>query len=138
MTCAAQDFRKPRYLVIAQWIQKQGRPVTTTEICDCFGLSRQQAGGVIYRLKNDIAFRVITGWCQSQHPRLKSTTIMVLEIDMVLIQGRLRFSRQPPYCQEPVSRYPRTVAPPEDLSRTEKWQWIIRNAWKGHKRDNSV
>ncbi|EHI3123140.1 hypothetical protein J9N36_004586 [Salmonella enterica] len=116
------------HLEIAEWILERGSAVCIYDIVKQFGVTVRQAIGLLSSIMTDGAIETQSGLIIPDRPngRYRNThvrSVLVLSIDYETISSRKKAHRCHSYYAE--------THPPEtdrEMSRAEKWDWLLRNA----------
>ncbi|EDV2799548.1 hypothetical protein CSN22_001057 [Salmonella enterica subsp. diarizonae] len=116
------------HLKVAEWILERGRAVCIYDVAQQFGVTVRQAIGLLSSVVADAAIETQTGLVIPDRPggRYNSEhvrSVLVLSIDYETISHRRNTHRRHNYHAE--SHQPETG---REMSRAEKWDWLIRNA----------
>lgn len=116
------------HLKIAEWILERSEAVCVYDVAQQFSVTIRQATGLLSSLVTDSAIetqkgRVIPERPTSRHNSKYVRSVLVLSIDYETISRRRNTHRHHNYHAE--SHQPETNG---EMSRAEKWEWIIRNA----------
>ena len=115
------------HLRIAEWILERGEAACVYDVTQQFGVTIHQAIGLLSAVVMDSAIETKTGLlipdrpndcCNSKHVR----SVFVLSIDYEIISLRKKAHRRDTYHAK--SHQPETNG---EMSRAEKWDWVIRN-----------
>lgn len=121
------------HLKIAEWILERGEAVCVYDVAQQFGVTIRQATGLLSSLVTDSAIETQKGRVIPERPDGRYNTkhvrsVLVLSIDYETISRRRNTHRHHNYHAE--SHQPETNG---EMSRAEKWEWIIRNAGRRKK-----
>ncbi|EAS0547128.1 hypothetical protein EX404_20310 [Salmonella enterica] len=118
------------HLEVAEWISERGSAVCIYDVAIQFGVTIRQATGLLSSVVTDSAIKTQTGIIIPNRPdgRYNSKhvrSVLVLAIDYEAISQRKNTHRHHNYHAE--SHQPERGG---EMSRAEKWDWVIRNAIK--------
>lgn len=114
------------HVIIAEWMPERGEPLSVHDVSKKFGITLQQAMAFLTILENDNAIEtqrghVIPGTGHNACRR-NTRTIKVISIDRDKIDQRQHHYNTYRHCPLKLT---------DDLSRSEKWELIIRNSrWR--------
>lgn len=118
------------HLKVAEWILERGGAVCIYDVAKQFNVTVRQATGLLSSVVTDSAIKTQTGLIIPDRPdgRYNSKhvrSVLVLSIDYETISRRKRTYQCHDYYAE--SHQPEAG---REMSRAEKWEWVIRNAIK--------
>ncbi|EPS2592479.1 hypothetical protein ACVDAB_003784 [Salmonella enterica subsp. enterica serovar Newport] len=113
------------HLTIAEWILEHGEAVSAHDVSEKFGIPNHLAQVCLATIERDKAITTKRGEKTSGNARQSDygntvKTITVIAIDRDKIARR---KMRPSYNYQ---QYP--LYPVSDLTRAEKWEWVINNA----------
>lgn len=116
------------HLRIAEWILERGEAASIYDVAQQFGVTIRQAIGLLSSVVTDSAIETQTGLIITDRPGGRYNTkhvrtVRVLSIDYETISLRKKTHRHHTYHAR--SHQPETGG---EMSRAEKWEWVIRNA----------
>lgn len=116
------------HLKIAEWILERREAVSVYDVAQQFSVTIRQATGLLSSLVTDSAIETQTGRVIPDRPGCRYNSeyvrsVLVFSIDYEAISLRKKTHRYHTYHAE--SHQPETGW---EMSRAEKWEWIIRNA----------
>ncbi len=118
------------HLRVAEWILERGEAACVYDVAQQFGVTIRQAIGLLSSVVTDSAIETQTGLVIPDRPGGRYNTkhvrtVSVLSINYETISSRKRTHQCHNYYAE--SHRQETDG---EMSRTEKWEWVIRNAIK--------
>ncbi|EBS7186490.1 hypothetical protein [Salmonella enterica] len=116
------------HLKIAEWILERGEAACVYDVAMQFGVTVRQAIGLLSSVVTDSAIETRTGLIIPDRPSGRYNTkcvrsVSVLSIDHETISRRKKAHQCHSYHAK--SHQPETCC---EMSRAEKWEWVIRNA----------
>ncbi|HCA3618348.1 TPA: hypothetical protein MO359_003503 [Salmonella enterica subsp. diarizonae serovar 61:i:z] len=116
------------HLKIAEWILERGEAACVYDVVKQFGVTVRQAIGLLSSVVTDSAIETQTGLVIPNRPSGRYNgkyvrSVAVLSIDHETISRRKKAHQCHNYHAE--SHQPETCC---EMSRAEKWEWVIRNA----------
>lgn len=116
------------HLKVAEWILERGDAACVYDVVKQFGVTVRQAIGLLSSVETDNAIETRTGLIIPDRPNGRYNTkyvrtVGVLSIDRKTISRRRKTHQCHNYHTE--SHQPEMCC---EMSRAEKWEWVIRNA----------
>lgn len=117
------------HLKIAEWILERGESACVYDVVKQFGVTVRQAIGLLSSVVTDSAIETRTGLIIPDRPNGRYNgkhvrSVSVLSIDHETISRRRKTHQCHNYYRAE-SHQPETYC---EMSRAEKWEWVIRNA----------
>ncbi|EDW4550787.1 hypothetical protein ABN97_004575 [Salmonella enterica subsp. salamae] len=118
-----------RHLKVAEWIVERGEAACVYDVVKQFGVTVRQAIGLLSSVVTDNAIETQTGLIIPDRPSGRYNgkhvrSVSVLSIDHETISRRRKMHQCHNYYRAE-SHQPETCC---EMSRAEKWEWVIRNA----------
>ncbi|EHW1217761.1 hypothetical protein K7B55_004759 [Salmonella enterica] len=116
------------HLKVAEWIVERGESACVYDVVKQFGVTIRQAIGLLSSVVTDSAIETRTGLVIPDRPSGRYNTkyvrsVSVLSIDHETISRRKKAHQYHNYHAK--SHQPETCC---EMSRAEKWEWVIRNS----------